>query len=158
MSNTRQTAEVSKVIKAYREEHGLTQKACAKSIGVSAGYMSCLEALPTNKITPSIYQQFMEIGLDLKAAVPSLIVDQERGKKRVFHGDMRVPLARKDPIKLLAQARDLVHSANEIITHKVKGWDDNIDIKKQEIADLDKFKADLLDQRAQMFDNIINIA
>lgn len=147
---------VAKAIIDYRSIRGLSQEALAREVGISGGYLSCLEKLSEDRVTPAIYKAFQDIGFDLKTPVPALLIQKIAGKDRKFKTNISEKVSRKDPIKLLAEAKSLVSEANTIINTKINAWDVDVEKKEGEIRELRTLKSELQSQRAQLLDEIIS--
>ena len=146
---------MAQIIKEYRNSHSMSQRQLAKAIGVSDATISVLENKNTNQVTPAIYNALVTAGLDLKEQIPNLIVTKLRGKDCNFHPDFDVPIKRKDPIKMLAQARDLVKNAQSIINSKISSMDLDIKDKESVIEKIKQLKKDLIAQKDKVFNEII---
>jgi transcriptional regulator with XRE-family HTH domain len=155
---TTQNMTVSQAIKEYRANHDLNQRDFAKAIGMSASMVSVLESQSQNRITPATYNAILTTGLDLKTVVPSIIIEKVAGKDRNFRPNLNVPLKRKDPVKLLIEARDLVKTANDIINSKVSDFNSEIEEKKKAITEIEGLKKDILSQKEKYLTEIMAIA
>lgn len=155
--NTFACAEAASVIRSFRESAFSNQRKMAEAMGISPASMGLLEHLPYNRITPQMYNALLTVGLDLKEKVPSIIIEKIRGGKRLSRSpDLSVPIIRKDPIKLLQQARDLVVSANKIINNKITQLDEEKAEKEKAIAELDSLKKDILSRRDSLLTEILD--
>lgn len=155
--NTLELSSVAEVIRHQRELLGHNQAVFAKALGVSSSQISVLENLSINKVTPAIYNSFLTIGIDLKELVPSLIVEKLRGKDRLFKSDINISLKKKDPIKLLEQARDLIKNANTIINNKISNFDSDIEKHKGDIKILEEEKKNILSKRDNILTQILDV-
>jgi transcriptional regulator with XRE-family HTH domain len=153
------TMLMSTTIKSFRASRGLSQSAFAKSVGCSPAQISVMERAKTNRITPTMYKTLCDAGLDLKGLVPSLIIEQIRAKTVNFSkkSDLSVPLKRKDPIKLLCHARDLVKEANDLINSKFAKVDMEIEEHRKAIFEREKFKEGIIKEKQACLDNILSI-
>jgi transcriptional regulator with XRE-family HTH domain len=154
---TEQRSAVAIAIRDYRKIRGLSQDKLAAEAGISGCYVSALEQLREDRITPAVYTAFQSIGLDLKIPVPSLLVLKLAGKSRTFKTKINEKVTRKDPIKLLTEAKQLVTEANSIINTKINAWDVDINQKEGEIKELHSLKKDLAEQRTKLLDEIIAV-
>ena len=155
--NTLSLCEVSTIIKDFRLSRGLNQHKMAAAIGISSASVSLLENLHNNRLTPQMYNALLTVGLDVKEKVPSVIIEKIAGGKRISGTpDLSVSLKRKDPIKLLQQARDLVVNANKLINDHVTKLDEEKAEKERAIAELDSLKKDILSRRDSILTEILD--
>lgn len=154
---TGERSEVAMAIKNYRSIRSLSQDKLAQELGLSGCFVSSLERLQENRVTPAVYAAFQSIGFDLKTPVPSIIIEKMAGKTRRFQTKITDKVTRKDPIKLLHEAKSLVSEANMIINTKIDAWTTDVTQKRVEIDELEALKLDLQTQREKILSEIISV-
>lgn len=153
-------SRVATVIREFREERGMNQGKLGDATGMSHAQISILENRTNDIISPAVYNALLTVGLDLKKSIPDVIVAKQggRGKDRLFHGDLSVKIRKKDPIRLLNEARALVTQASEIIKKQVEETDAEAEEHRQAIAALDQTKKEILAQKEAIFNEIVACA
>jgi transcriptional regulator with XRE-family HTH domain len=157
-TNTMVRSEIGVVLREFRKVHDMSQGDLAKACGISHAMISILENKPDKIITPAIHTAILTVGIDLKKEIHDLIVEKRRGKDRVFHENLSVPIKRLDPIKVLNDAVEKFKLASDIIRSKNDKSDAEVAQHKKEIDALEAAKKSLLEQKAVIMDQIISMA
>jgi transcriptional regulator with XRE-family HTH domain len=157
-TNTIVKSSIATAIREYRESRGMRQMDFGKASGMSASQICYLENRGDNVVTPAVYTALLSVGLDLKKAVPSVLVTKVRGKDRVFKPDLSVSIRKKDPIKLLIEAKELVTQASILIKKQVEDNEMEITEHKKAIEALEIAKKDFLSKKDSLFEAIISVA
>lgn len=154
-------SEVSKIIREFRTSRNLVQTAFAQATGISAGSVGFLENLSVthgNIITPTMYNKLLSVGLDLKAALPTIEIIKRGKNASIRNSNFNINIKTKDPFALLHTARDLVKEANNLINSKINAISLEVTNKQKAIVELEALKADIIKTKTECFDKIIEEA
>lgn len=86
---------VSKNIKRYRREAGLTQLGLAEKMGVTVRYVSALEQNPGNLNLRTLQKLGEALGVDVAALVAPARADGDDGENRVAAAELAVEILRE---------------------------------------------------------------
>lgn len=153
-------SRVSTAIREFREERGMNQGKLADATGMSRAQISLLENKTNDIVSPAVYNALLTVDLDLKKLIPDVIVAKQggRGKDRLFHGDLSVKIRKRDPIRLLNEAKVLVNQASAIIKKQIEETEAEAEEHRQAINALEATKKEILAQKDLIFNEIVSCA